>query len=134
VLVAGCTKDDLSVSHRNVRKKKNTYPPGICHAWEKFYLGVTELVEGPGDVRSRLKAAYLNHLWGLHSDEVPSDLRADYEWIVHMLTKRKRQSRAGQTELDASLEQMRNKTAAEIAKRIFRMYLLLQEKLDDERC
>ena len=101
------------------------------HAWEKFYLAVTELVEGRGDVRSRLNDAYENHLWGLHRDEFPEDLWRDYEWIVQNLTCNQARWKRD-TLLTAPLSRMRNKTGSKIAKKIFSVYSSLEEKRVEE--
>lgn len=97
------------------------------HAWQKFFLAVTELVEGVGDVRSRLKSAYCDHLQILRLEELPTDLREDFDWIVRMLTRRQPRWE-GDTKLVASLKQMRNRTGANFAKKIFDVYRSLEEK------
>ena len=98
------------------RKAKTIYPPGMHHAWERFFYAITELVEGRGDVRSRLKVAYENHLWGLLPDELPTDLQADFAWIMQMLTRE---------------QPFRNKKGTEIAKKIFSVYRSLDMKLHE---
>ncbi len=114
-----------------VRKRTNLYPPGMNHARERFYLAVTALVEGRGDVRSRLKAAYEDHLSGLISKELPKDLRGDFQWIVDMLN-RPQPGWKGGADWKAPLERMQNKTGVKIARRIFQVYQELDERVNAE--
>jgi len=111
-------------------KKKERFPAGLSHTWEKFYLAVDELATGPGDVRSRLEKAYF-HLHVLLLREIPSDLRRDYKWIIRMLTRRQARWES-ETDLEASLRQMRNSTGVKIAKRIVRLKNALNDRKQEE--
>lgn len=94
-----------------------TEPKGDpLYAREKLSQAVYELAKGPGDVRSRLFAAYLV-FHPVQPRDLPEELRADYEWIVTMPTRYpKRFEREGA--INHTLSRMQNRTWVKVAQRI----------------
>lgn len=85
------------------------------YARDKLSMAVYALATGYGTLRSRLFDAYLEfHV--LTSDDFPSSLRPDFEWIKRGLTKRQPHSDEGKVR--ATLRGMRKAKAMEIAVRI----------------
>ena len=91
------------------------YPPGLSYACEKFGLAVHALAVGPGDVRSRLRTAFMEFS-AVQEKDIPDGLIEDFRWIVQELTKR--EPRIDEGRLDATLFRMQNRTGTKIAKRI----------------
>ena len=87
--------------------------PNLFYAMEKTANTMSILATSRGRIRERLRSAFLE----LHliSDDIPASLQADYQWIIHELTKVPDQ---GQGKLVATLEGMSEDHAVEIAKRI----------------
>ena len=100
------------------------YPPGLSYACEKFGLAVHALAVGPGDVRSRLRTAFMEFS-AVQEKDVPDDLVEDFRWIVRELTKREPHVDEGR--LNATLFRMQNRTGTKIAERI----CSLSSRLDD---
>ena len=114
------------------------------YASEKFSSAVYMLATGPGDVRSRLLHAWRGPLWVLTPEHLPKKLRKDFLWIKKQLYKYneawpgqiedlKRKERIDPTfkkkfanhypdPVEATLGRIKNKTGAEIARRIFNIY------------
>ena len=113
----------------SVKKQKDLLPSGMMHGWERFHLAVEQLATAPGDVRSRLEKAYF-HLYLLLPQELPTQVRRDFKWIIWRLTKQPPRWE-GDTELKASLARMRNRTGVEIAKRILKVYRYLDSEREE---
>ena len=106
-------------------EKFNHYPV------EKFYQAVYALATGPKDVRSRLYDAYLC-FHPVQADDLPLELRKDYEWILKKLTKHEPMVQPWNGEIfkgsvEVSLSRIKNKTGVEIAKRIVALYERLKQ-------
>jgi len=91
------------------------YPARLNYAREKFKQAVYWLAVGPGDVRSRLKIAFLE-FHPVQERDIPDDLLEDFKWIKSQLTKRNPIAQEGS--LVATLKTMQNRTGAKIAERI----------------
>ncbi|MYB50490.1 MAG: hypothetical protein F4X72_14700 [Dehalococcoidia bacterium] len=87
--------------------------PNLFYAMEKITNSMSTLATSPGRIKERLRSAFLE----LHliSDDIPASLQADYQWIIQELTKAPDQ---GQGSVVATLEEMSEDHAVEIAKRI----------------
>ena len=97
-------------------RRRTTAPTGDPrYALGKFSAAVYLLSIGPGDVRSRLFKAFLE-LHPVTEQDLPGNLRRDYRWIHHQLTKREPLHDEGK--LLATLKRMRNSTGVRLAKRI----------------
>lgn len=88
-------------------------------ATERLLLAVEALATGAGDVRSRLRSAFYS-IMPLRPDDLPAQVRADFEWVMRELTKREPTGREGR--LNATLYRMRNRTGVRIAQRIVVVY------------
>lgn len=86
---------------------------------------VDTLATAPGDVRSRLLAAY-STFHPLTPAHFPESLRNDFEWIIKQLTKREPYiNSAGEVKkgsVQVSLEHMRNSTGVKIAEKLLRLH------------
>lgn len=87
---------------------------------------VRELATGEGDVKRRVRAAYINHLMYVSSDQVPEELASLLVSIGDRLTKEP--SYEGQSTVESAVYRMRRKTAAKIANDIFELYLALSSR------
>jgi hypothetical protein len=96
----------------------------LSYAYEKLSQAVFLLATGEGDVRSRLRAAYLEFSAVL-PDSLPENLQEDFEWIRSELTKRDARF-PGDGKLDATLFRMQNRTGKKIAERIFELVQKVQ--------
>ena len=87
--------------------------PDLFYAMEKITTTMSILATSPGRIKERLFSAYLE----LHliSDAIPTSLQADYQWIIQELTKAPDR---GQGTLEATLREMSEDHAVEVAKRI----------------
>jgi len=94
-------------------------PPNAVFAFGKISKAVYFLVTGPGDVRSRLRSAYLP-LTFVHNDMIPTELRKHFEWVMAMLNRRQPRF-PWEDSLDTTLGSMQNRTGTRIAERI--MYI-----------
>ncbi len=90
------------------------------------------LAIGPGDVRSRLKDT-LYYLALVQQEQLPPEFREDFEWVIKSLTKRKARH-PQETDFDATLRSMQNRTGVKIAQRILYIQTRLQEFLESDRC
>ncbi len=97
----------------------------IGYAWEKFSQAMRDMAIGEGDIRDRLRTAYMTvHV--VRSEDLPAPLDAHLRWIREELTKRQaRHSHEGT--LDATLAQMKRITGGRIAKRMQEISDALEE-------
>lgn len=121
----------LGISRKTPRLDMKTVNCGqIEYAQGKFHEAIRAMAVGAGDVRERLRSAWLI-IHVVRSDDLPVPLKEHLAWVHEELTWREaRHSHEGT--LDATVYQMRRSTGAKIAKRI----LALADALDDidERC
>lgn len=85
------------------------------------------LAVGEGDVRERVKRAYLR-LRTLQAGELPVELRSEWQAIIREVTRYgPEEDRYGlvRNSVDHTLLRMRNKTARRIAERIYRLHAYL---------
>jgi hypothetical protein len=94
-------------------------PLNAAFAFGKISKAVYLLATEPGDVRSRLRSAYLP-LAFVHRDMIPTELRPHFEWVMAMLTRRQPRF-PWEDSLDTTLGSMQNRTGTRIAERI--MYI-----------
>lgn len=90
--------------------------PRLSYSQGKFREATRSMAVGAGDIRERLRDAYLI-LHVIQANELPEPLRPHYEWVVSQLTWRPARYQHQGT-LDATIWQMRRSTGAKIAKRI----------------
>ncbi|MFQ5544050.1 MAG: hypothetical protein ACE5FY_06830 [Nitrospiria bacterium] len=81
------------------------------------------LATGRGDVRSRLKTAYMG-FWVLTEDHFPEEFRDDWKWIKNQLTKfgplyDNSGERLISYPVEHTLSRIKNKTGQKIAEKIF---------------
>ena len=98
---------------------------GLEYAHGKFTEAVRSMAVGPGDIRARLKWAFLT-LHVVRPAELPLPLQDHLEWVFRQLTLRKPRFE-GEGTLDATLARMKRATGARIAKRI----LAIMDALDE---
>ena len=86
-------------------------PRRHSRAHEKFLDAEYKLAVGEGDVRSRLRSAFIV-LNRLHEDDLPPELLEDWKWIMHQLTRFGPEHGKGgevwQTAIDHTMSRIRN--------------------------
>jgi hypothetical protein len=105
------------------------YPPGLGYAHEKFSHAVYLLAIGSGDVRSRLRNAFI-HFIPVKEKDIPDELLEDFRWIIRELTKRKPVAKEGT--MTATLERMQNRTGMKIAIKIYDLASRLEGYYDQQ--
>ena len=101
----------------------------MSYASLRLCEAVRHLATNPGDVRARLWAA-TEDLWLVSTQELPVELRSDFEWIQAMMTKYEPEL-PHEGNIRATLRRMQNKTAAKIAERIFEIHRSLERSERD---
>jgi hypothetical protein len=95
----------------------------------KFREALRSMAVGGGDIRERLRDAYLIfHV--VRENELPVPLQEHYRWIVQRLTWRPARHR-WEGSLDATVWQMRRRTGTKIAKRVQDIADALDELCDN---
>ena len=95
------------------------------YAKEKIFTAVEILAISPGDVRSRLVAAFME-LHPLEGRDFPPDLRSTWAWIRQQLTRYgpvlnyKGEVRIGSVQ--NTMNRIQNRTGTKIAKKIYTLY------------
>lgn len=95
------------------------------YAIEKLTDAIRCLATQPGDVRSRLVAAFMC-FHTLQERDFPPQLRTDWNWLITQLTRYgpvwdyKGDVLVGSVE--ATLRSIQNRTGAKIAKKIYELY------------
>ncbi len=85
------------------------------------------LATSEGDIKTRLRHAVLTHLPMVEIESLPNDLKPLYKSIYDKLHSKKPTYRS-ETSIEASMYRMRKKTASIIAKDIWRLNRILQER------
>ena len=93
------------------------------HAWELLYLAVRTLATETGTIRPRLEHAFLN-MAHLQEKELPADLVPKFRAIESALTTATLTS--GEGSIAATVRQLRDDEAKEIAEQIVHMFIELQ--------
>jgi len=92
------------------------------YAREKLSSAVQELAIGSGDVRERLYNAFLA-MHTLKEDDFPEEYREDWKWIMEQLTRYEpildHNGKVFIGSVQNTLQRIKNKTGAKIAKKIF---------------
>ena len=101
------------------------------YAAEKLELAVYELATGIGTAKDRVYAAALV-FWPVQPGDLPASLRADYAAIRRDLTKREPRAKEGR--ILATLWRMQNRTAAKIAQRIYELRDKLHDSIEQGQC
>lgn len=97
----------------------------IPYAKQKFEHAIRSMAIGKGDVRERLRYAFLSiHM--IKPNELPEPLESELRWIYHELTKRPPRWK-GEGTITATTAVMRRSKGAEIAERILAIYDALVE-------
>lgn len=94
----------------------------------KFRSALYYLAVGEGDVRNRLRRAYFQ-IKSLREDEVPQNIRQEWLEVMRDLTARGALIESGvalRSDVDNTLDRMKNRTARKIAERIYRISVDIQ--------
>lgn len=69
----------------------------LDYVWEKLYAAVSILASGQGTIQDRLGSSYVHSLIRLMpvKDEIPEELRADFEELENALTRAEAQGDEG---------------------------------------
>lgn len=105
------------------------------YALQQLELAIDDLASGPGDIRSRLGAAFETHLHVLSRADFPDSLGSDWNWILEKLTRvppiRDDNGQVSLSSLRRTLKRMHNSTGTKIAKRIVSLRDHLKAVLED---
>jgi hypothetical protein len=105
------------------------YPARLSYAKDKFNYAVYLLAVGPGDVRSRLKRAFIDFK-PVQDQDIPDDLLEDFRSIVKELKKFEPVVRAGG--VIAAPKRIQNRTGVKIAERIYNLAARLEDYYDQQ--
>lgn len=89
----------------------------------EHFRGAVRVLIGPGAVKQRLIAAYLEHLRGVASDDLPDGVCVDFAELQSALSCAK--PAGGLTAAEVAVRKMSDQDAAAHAERILAMYLVL---------
>jgi hypothetical protein len=95
----------------------------LSYTWEKFHVAVSSLASGTGSIQERLCNAYTYSLMLLEvhkPDDLPAEMRDDFEQIVRELTAVEPVGSEGSVQ--ASTNAMTDLKASEIAEKIVSLY------------
>jgi hypothetical protein len=90
---------------------------------ERMILGIQTLVTGAGGVKDRLSIAGQDHLSPLSEGHFPKPLQAEFADIMAALTA----ANVEEESIRVTLAQISDADAVEIAKRIWGLFLRIQE-------
>jgi hypothetical protein len=101
---------------------------GYSYAYEKFTSAVQSLAIGSGDVRERLRHAYL-HIRILNENHLPEQLYKDYQWVLKQLKRYDPaigpDGKVLRSSVDETLRRIHKSTGTKIAEHIFHIYVQL---------
>ena len=100
------------------------------YAQAKLGDAIYELARGPGDVRSRLMAAFMC-FHPVTRRDFPEHLADDFDWIMKQLTKHE-SPYEWKSDVEHTLDIIRRKTGVAIAERIIRLEAELREHLNEQ--
>lgn len=94
----------------------------LDYVWEKLYTAVNILVTGQGTIQERLGSAYADSLMRLGGDrdEIPEEIRNDFEALEKALTREEAQGEEGT--IEATMRVMEADEAAKHAETILNMF------------
>lgn len=94
----------------------------LDYVWEKLYTAVNILATGQGTIQERLGSAYMDSLMRLSGDrdEIPEEIRSDFEVLKRELTREKAQGDEGT--IAATMRIMDPHEAARHAEKIVEMF------------
>lgn len=99
------------------------------YALQKLELAIIDLATGQGDIRSRLKSAYSEHLRIISENDFPDSLKQEWNAIKNALTKKGPLKNDDDEvvigSIDRTLHRMWNRTGSKIANNI----LILRDRL-----
>jgi hypothetical protein len=61
----------------------------LDYVWEKLYTAVNILATGQGTIQERLGSAYADSLIRLRGEELPDEIRSDFDALEKALTRAK---------------------------------------------
>jgi hypothetical protein len=100
------------------------------YAREKFYNAIRTLAVGHGDVRSRLKHAYLYNLIHIREEHLPEKFHKDLNWIKKKMTSKGpylgTDNRIIKGSVKWTMSCIRNTTGGKIADKIFDIWAGLE--------
>ena len=106
------------------------------YALEKLSHAVYYLAVGGGDVRQRLKTAYME-FHPVSEEDFPPHLRDDWKWIITQLTRygpvHRSDGKVWIGAVDNTLSRIKNSTGVKIAQRIFALKAELEDHLHKEQ-
>jgi hypothetical protein len=92
----------------------------LDYVWEKFYAAVLILAGSQGTVQERLADAFTGQLIRLETNDLPEELRGDFEQLERRLTSA--EPTGGEGSVDASVQSLSDEEAAHLAEQIVEMY------------
>lgn len=106
------------------------------YALEKLSIALRSLATGAGDVRNRLRSAYLT-FHPVKERDFPPHLQADWRWVMAQLTRfgpiMNHKGEVGTGSVDHTLSRIKNSTGTKIAEKIFDLHTELESWIRENR-
>jgi hypothetical protein len=99
--------------------------------WQQLHLTVRALATGQRGINERLTSAYLSQLMDFRSEDLPVDMRDDFEEIYEEITRIKLDGE--EESIIATISGMEPETASSIADQIFSLFDVATRKYFVER-
>jgi hypothetical protein len=92
----------------------------FAYANEKLYTAALILATGQGGIHERLESAFAEQLIRLLPEDIPKDIREDFDEVNSALTRVKAKGTEG--DIAASIKELSEEEAARLAEKIFNMF------------
>jgi hypothetical protein len=99
--------------------------------WQQLHLAVRALATDQGEINERLTSAYLTQLMELKSEDLPDDMKDDFEAIYDEITRVKLDGE--EESIIATINGMEPEDASRIAHQIFALFDVATRKYFVER-
>lgn len=103
----------------------------IDHSWEKLNLAVNSLARSTQSLQKRLATAYIYNLSHLRIEELPEEMRDEFQQVRRELTKV--EPIADEGRIAATTNEMSDDEAGELISRIVSMYDAVVRELGKKR-
>jgi hypothetical protein len=98
----------------------------LDYAHQKFSAAVESMAESPASIQRRIADAYISQLHVLRPDDLPDEIRMEWTVTVEQLTHA--ESVGNEGTVMATVENMSDDDAVAIARKIVRMYDVIEAR------
>ena len=92
----------------------------LAYAWEKTHSAVVHLAASEADPRQRLISAFINDITHIRVEELPEDIKSEFEDLMADVTSEEPIAREGL--ISASISKLSIVEASRIAERVVTFY------------